>query len=117
MDGGGVFPITFEGGDFPIGAASIVVSDLLDELSGITALTAFFRFDKQVSAGLAVKAYLQTRLSSDDFTDIACAAFTDSGTAIFNLSGLTPKTTPIAVSDAALPDNSAIDGALGDALR
>ena len=42
---------------------------------------------------------------------------TASATRVVNLSGLTPRTTPLVPSDGALGDDTAVDGILGSLIR
>ena len=64
-------------------------------------------------------AWVQTSLDQGQtWVDIFCAAFTTAaGFKIVNLSGLTPRTTVLAPTDAGLADDTVVDGALGDRLR
>ena len=52
------------------------------------------------------------------WVDIFCAVFTTTaGFKIVTLSGLTPRTTVLAPTDATLADDTVVDGVLGDRLR
>lgn len=90
----------------------------IDGLEGILAATIQCRF-AYGSGGTAAKAYVQTSVDGGEtFIDVACFAFTtSSGVKVINLSGLTPVTTPITPSDAALADNTFVDGILGSIWR
>jgi|GEM_PF-940471 len=90
----------------------------IDRLAGMLALSIMFKF-AYGSGGTSCKAYLQTSFDQGvTWVDIACAAFTTaSATKIFNLSGLTPKTSPVTPGDGALTDDTCVDGLLGDLLR
>lgn len=110
-------------GDWAIGAAATQVPDnnddeVVTELEGILALLCVVRFIYG-SGGSSCRVYLQT--SADQgvtWFDIACFLFTATNDQKrVNLSGLTPVTTPVQVSDASLTDNTAVDGALGDRFR
>ncbi len=71
------------------------------------------------SGGTSGKVYVQTSLDQGDtWCDVVCMTFTTSSvTKVFNLSGLTAKTTGVAPSDGALADDSCVDGILGDRFR
>ena len=72
-----------------------------------------------MSGGTTCKAWVQTSLDQGQtWVDIFCAAFTTAaGIKIVNLSGLTPRTTMLAPTDAGLADDTVVDGVLGDRLR
>jgi hypothetical protein len=97
--------------------AGLVLTPVVD-LDGLTAITLLVRF-APVSGGTTCKAWVQTSLDQGQtWADIFCAAFTTTaGFKIVNLSGLTPRTTVLAPTDAALADDTAVDGVLGDRLR
>lgn len=100
----------------PIAAAGTFVCDVVENLEGLTALTLSMRF-AYGSGGTTCKVYVQTRFGSV-WCDIACFAFTTAAAhRLVNLSGLTPKTTPVTPSDGALTDDTFVDGILGEALR
>lgn len=87
-------------------------------LSGMTAVSLQCRL-AMGTGGTTCKVYVQTSLDQGTtWIDIACAAFTTTGAVkVFNLSGLTPRTTPLVPSDGALADDTCVDGILGDRLR
>lgn len=105
-------------GTFNVTAAGTYTGDWVEDLDGLLALTAQFRFIYG-SGGTSVKAYLQTSIDQgSNPIDIACAVFnTASENAVFNLSGLTPKTSQVTPTDGALADDTAVDGILGDRFR
>lgn len=108
----------FSLGDVQIGAAGTQIGVAVDDLDGILAAMLDFRFSPQGAAGTSVKAYAQ--MSADQgstWYDVACAAFTAAGQKKFNLSGLTPKLTPVTPTDGTLADDTAVDGLLGDRCR
>ena len=88
-------------------------------MQGITALDYQARMVAIGTLGTAVKAYLQTSLDQGTtWFDIACLAFAGtSGQKAVNLSGMTGGTTPPAVTDGALADDTTIQGFLGDRFR
>jgi hypothetical protein len=90
----------------------------LDDLDGLFALAVQFRF-AYGSGGTSCKAYLQTSFDQGStWVDIACAAFTTaSATKDFNLSALTPVTSPVTPTDGSLADDTCVDGLLGDRFR
>lgn len=110
----GDWSITAEDTQFPNNADAEVVSDL----EGLLALLLVIRFIYG-SGGTNCKAYLQTSLDQGTtWFDIACVVFTTANDQkVVNLSALTPKTTPLQVSDASLTDNTCVDGVLGDRFR
>lgn len=61
-----------------------------------------------------VTAFVQTRLGTGGFWDIASFEFGDTGeTRIFNLSALSPVTTATVLTQQALPANTCVNGILG----
>lgn len=106
-------------GAFSITTAGTFTGDWVEDLDGLLAMAVQFRFVFG-SGGTSVKAYLQTSLDDGDTpVDIACVAFGNASSEVqaINLSSLTPKTTQVAPSDAALTDDTAVDGLLGDRFR
>lgn len=101
-----------------ITTAGTQTTTAFEDLEGMLALTAEIRM-LYGAGGTTCKAYLQTSLDSGTtWHDIACAAFTTStATKLFNLSGLTAKTTPATPTDGAMTDDTALDGVLGTQLR
>jgi hypothetical protein len=114
MDNPGLFSL----GDFTITAAGTQNGEWVEDLDGMLACLASLRLACG-SGGTTVRAYLQT--TPDDGTtvvDIACVLFgTASEQALLNFSALTPKTTQVTPGDAALADDTAIDGILGTKVR
>ncbi len=96
---------------------SVALTPITD-LEGMLACTILARF-AYGSGGTSVKAYVQVTLDDGaTWVDVACFAFTTaSATRVINLSGLTPKTTPLTPSDGALADDTFVDGVLGSAMR
>jgi hypothetical protein len=105
-------------GNFTITAAGTVAGDWVDGLDGLLSLCAQMRL-AYGSGGTTVKAYLQTSLDQGTTPiDIACFTFTTaSAVKARNLSALTAKTTDVTPSDAALTDDTSVDGVLGDRFR
>lgn len=103
---------------FTITAAATQLGTPILELDGMTALTCQLKFVFG-SGGLTCRAYLQTSLDQGaTWIDIACQLFEVANeTKIFNLSGLTPKTTAVAPTDGTLTDDTSLDGILGDRVR
>ncbi len=96
---------------------ALVLTPVID-LDGLTAITLQVRF-APVSGGTTCKAWVQTSLDQGQtWMDVFCADFTTTaGFKIVTLSGLTPRTTVLAPTDASLADDTAVDGVLGDRLR
>ena len=92
--------------------------EFVDGLEGILSASFELRFSYG-SGGTSCKVYVQTSLDQGTtWVDVICGAFdTSSDTLIFNLSGLTPKTTGIVPTDGSLTDNTSLDGILGDRFR
>lgn len=105
-------------GDFTITAAGTATGTPVTGLDGMLAATVHLRL-AYGSGGTSIRAYLQTSIDQGTtWVDVACALFaTASEVAIFNLSGLTPKTTQITPTDGALADDTCVDGVLGDRFR
>lgn len=102
-------------GDFEITTAATVVGEEITGLDGLTALTISARL-AYGSGGATVIATVKTSL--DQGTTWLAIARIDFATAsahkVANVSGLTPKTTPAAVT---LGAEGCVDGVLGDRLR
>ena len=118
----------FNLGDEPITVAvtNIVITDgvssqnvaqsFIDGLDWMAAVTLQANFTYGTSGGTSVKVDIETSLDSTSWVPIARFAFTTaSAEKLFNLSGLTPKTT--VVVPATLSDDTCLDGILGDRLR
>lgn len=105
-------------GDFTITTAGTQTGEWVDGLEGALAVAANMRL-AYGSGGTSVKVYLQTSLDQETTAiDIACFTFTTaSANKARNLSSLTPKTTDVTPSDAALTDDTSVDGILGDRFR
>ncbi len=92
-----------------------VAQSLIDGLDFMAAVTLQANF-VYGSSGTTAKVDVETSLDGVNWVPIARFAFTTaSASKLFNLSGLTPKTT--AVTPATLSDDSVVDGILGDRLR
>jgi hypothetical protein len=99
-------------------ALNAVAQTPIQDLEAMLAATILARF-AWGSGGTSAKAYVQVTLDDGlTWIDIVCFAFTTlSATKVINLSGLTPKTTPLTPSDGALADDTFVDGVLGSAMR
>lgn len=96
-------------------AVSDVASDAGATLTGVTGalVEAAFTYG---SGGTSVTAWLQTRLPSGSWMDVACFEFTtSSATKLANLSARTPVATMYTAT--ALTAGQVKDGILGDAFR
>lgn len=70
------------------------------------------------SGGTTLKAWIQSTVDGSNWYDVACFAFTTaSKRRMFNLSARTPITAIVTPGDAALADDTAVDGVLGHSLR
>lgn len=89
----------------------------IDGLDGMQAVTLQANFNYGSSGGTSVKVDIETTCDQGTtWVPIARFAFlTASAEKLFNLSGLTPKTS--AVTPASLSDDSVVDGIFGDRLR
>lgn len=102
-------PALFSLGDAPIGAAGTQIATPVTELGGMAGASVQVRFEPQGSPGSKVQAYLQG--SGDQgatWHDLACAAFTAAGTALFILAQ-GAAAAPVAFTDASLADNTALN--------
>jgi len=90
----------------------------IDGLEGMLAASVEIRFSYG-TGGTTCKVYVQTSLDQGvTWVDVICdSVTTTSETLVYNLSGLTPKTTGLAPSDGALADDTCVDGILGDRWR
>lgn len=111
-------PGIYDLNDLQLSGADTYLSDEVDGLEGVVALSAQLRLFHG-GGGTSAKAYLQTSLDQGStWVDIACVVYgTTSETALLNFSGLTPKLTAVVPTDGALADDTAIDGILGDRFR
>lgn len=116
MDNAGVFSLGDIQISSPLGGTRIGTGVV--DLEGLTAVTFEARFSPIGTTGTGLTAWLQTTLDQGlSYIDIA--RFDFGGTAEIkyaNLSGLTPKTTPLNPTDGGLGPNSCVDGILGDQL-
>jgi hypothetical protein len=103
-------------GDFAITAAGIYPGTAVDNLDGMTALTISGRL-AYGSGGTSAIVVVQTSLNQGaTWIDVARLDFATAGAEkVVNLSGLTPRTTPLTA--AALGAEGCNDGVLGDRLR
>ena len=88
------------------------------KLAGILAATLQCEF-AYGSGGTSCKVYAQVSLDGGlSYMDVACFAFTTaSAVKVVNLSAETPVTTPVTPTQAALADNTFVDGILGATMR
>ena len=118
MDNPGAFQLTYQGGAFPIVGPGTFIGDWIAGLDGMLAasLQAQLLYG---NGGTTVTVYFQTSLDQGQTPiDISAVQFTTaSGTEVANLSGLTPKTTPVAPGQQTLTPGTSVDGVLGDRLR
>lgn len=120
MDNPGSFQLGVAGAAFQITSPGTLTGDTLCNIDGARALSlqASFKCGSGNGQG-SLKAYVQTTLDQgQSWTDIACFTFAEaSATKVVNLSGLTPQTSPLTPTQAALGDNTCVDGLIGSALR
>ncbi len=113
-------PALFSLGDPLITAAGTQVETPVTELGGMAGASVQIRFEPQGSPGSKVEAYVQG--SGDQgatWHDLACAAFTAAGTALFTLAQ-GAAAAPVAFTDGSLADNTALNSGvvpLFDRLR
>lgn len=70
------------------------------------------------SGGTTLKAWIQSTIDGTNWYDVACFAFLlASKRRIFNLTARTPVASIATPGDAALADDTSVDGLLGSALR
>lgn len=103
-------------GDVAIAAAGTQTATAVEDLDGMTAVTLSARL-AYGSGGTAVVAVVETSINQGTtWIPVARLDFATAGLEkVINLSGLTPRTTPLSV--AALGAEGANDGVLGDRLR
>ncbi|KAF2991152.1 hypothetical protein OGR47_02710 [Methylocystis sp. MJC1] len=118
MNQPGPFQLTQNGVAFQIVGPGTLIGDFVEGLDGVQAITFQAQF-LYGSGGSSVTAYLQTSIDQgNSWIDIAAVQFTTVGGAeMLNLSGLTPKTTPIIPTNQALTPGQTVDGILGDRFR
>ena len=118
MDNPGPFQLTIGGNAFSITGPGTFVGDWEDGCEGILALSAQLQFIYG-GGGASVTAYLQTSIDQGQTPiDIAAVEFTTaSATEVVNLSGLTPRTTPLVPTQQGLTPGDCNDGILGDRFR
>jgi len=114
MNGPGVYSL----GDFTVTTPATQISDVVDGLDGVGAITVQVRMSYG-SGGTLANVYIQTSLDQGVlWTDIANVLLgTASEVAIINLSGMTPRTTQVSPTDGALANDTCVDGVLGDRFR
>ncbi len=116
----GVFGLTTNSGasDLTIAAAGEIICTPITALTGMQSLTLTLDW-RYGSGGTTFKVYLQTSVDGGNtWFDIACWAPTNANAKKgYNFSALTPVTTPVALTDGAMTDNTAQDGLLGDRVR
>ena len=118
MNSPGPIQLTYLGSAFSIVGAGTFIGDWITNLAGMlsASLQAQFQYG---SGGTSVTVYFQTSFDQGQTAvDIAAIEFTEaSGTAVVNLSALTPRTTPLTPTQQQLSPGSCNDGLLGDRLR
>ncbi len=93
------------------------VSDAATDFGKITALNIQCKFTAG-SGGTSFKVYLQTRVDGSNWYDIACFAYTNADAVQYqSVNAQAAVLTPVALTDGALADNTAVSGFIGDALR
>ena len=119
MDNPGAMQFTYSNGAaFPIVSAGTFIGDWIEDLAGMLALSLQAQL-AYGSGGTTVTVYFQTSIDQGQTAiDIAAVQFaTAPGTEMANLSGLTPKTTPVAPGQQTLTPGTCVDGILGDRVR
>lgn len=100
-----------------IPAAGTYTTDAVTGFGKVTSATIQYRFTAG-SGGTSVKAYVQTSLDGGvSWWDIACEALTTSDINTYQAVNIDTVSTPVALTDGSLTDNTAIDGLLGDRFR
>lgn len=112
MNNPGIFSL----GDFAITTAGTQTGTVVDGLDGMSAVTIDARL-AYGSGGTTTVVVVQTSINQGStWIDIARFDFSTAGAEkVVNLSGLTPRTSPLSV--AALGSEGSVDGILGDRLR
>lgn len=111
-------PGLFSFGDFTVTTAGTVTGSWIDDLDGMLSALVSLRL-AWGSGGTSIKAYVQvTPDGGTTVCDIACVVFgTASEHVLLNFSALTPKLTQVTPTDAALADDTAVDGLLSTKMR
>lgn len=125
MDNPGPQQLTIAGGAFQIAGPATLQSDVIGgqpggvDLTGAVSATIQAKFSTGLSAGVSVTVYIQTSLDQgNSWVDIACFGFTNvNASPIVNLSGLTPRTAPVAPTYQGLTPGYCVDGVLGDRFQ
>lgn len=114
MDNPGVFQLGAE----QFTTANTYMSDWVDGFEGAEALDLECQF-APTSGGTTAKVYVQTRIGADGTAfDVACFAFTTTAAKkLLSMRGVASHLTLQTLYDAGLPDDTAIDGMLGDQFR
>jgi hypothetical protein len=117
MDNPGCFQLTTQGAAFQLGAAAVVIGDIVRDLAGMrsVALQASFKYG---SGGTSVTAYVQTSLDQgQSWIDICAFEFTTSGgTLVANLD-TDASVVPISPPSQNLTPGDLFNAVLGDRLR
>jgi hypothetical protein len=121
MDGPGNFALTINGSDFAITQPATYLGDVADNLDGMATLAVQIDF-RPGPGGTTVQAYVQTSLDGGNtWLDIACAAFPSATPAQAErvCLGLEAGVSGawVTATDGTLPDNTVVDGILGNMLR
>lgn len=103
-------------GDFAVTTAGAQSGDVIDDLEGLESLTISARL-AYGAGGTTVVAVISTSIDQGTtWVEIARLDFATAGLQkVVNLSGLTPRTSPLSV--AALGSEGCNDGVLGDRLK
>mgnify|MGYP001563718778 CR=1 FL=1 len=93
-------------------------NEFIDNLEGMLVANVEIKFTYG-AGGTNCKVYVQTSLDQGtSWIDVICMLWElASETKVFNLSGLTAKTTGATPSDGSLADDTVVDGILGDRWR
>jgi hypothetical protein len=99
-----------------IGAAGTVEATGVSGFGKVSALSITYRFTSG-SGGTTIKVYVQTSLDGVNWFDIACQALTTSDAIEYQACVMSQVSTPVALTDGALTDDTSIGGLLGDRYR
>lgn len=103
--------------DFSVTAAGTQIGNAIEDLEGLESLTIYGKLSAATpSSGAGVTVYIQSSIGGADWYDVACIAFGDE-TEARAANVVASAAAPALLTDAAMADNTVLNGPLGDRLR